>query len=215
MSSSAVKVETANSKVNANNKTDSKDNNNNKQQIQRRVMFWANECKYSVILNKVKELGWKRVKNEKSESKCNIYWIDVATIHERFRSIQPWQIINHFPGMPNIARKNRMGQNLNRMLKMFPQEYGYFPRTWVLPQELSDFKTQFDNQGNSLGNKIFIIKPDTGCQGRGIFLTRTLDTVPTTENVVAQVYIKSPLLLDGFKFDLRVYILVASVKPLR
>jgi Tubulin-tyrosine ligase family len=39
--------------------------------------------------------------------------------------------------------------------------------------------------------------------------------VPQTENVVAQLYIKKPLLLDGFKFDLRLYCLVSSVKPLR
>lgn len=81
--------------------------------------------------------------------------------------------------------------------------------------ELADFRAQFDNLGNSLGNKIYIIKPDTGCQGRGIFLTRTFDLVPQQENVVAQLYIKKPLLLDGYKFDLRIYCLVSSVKPLR
>ncbi len=75
--------------------------------------------------------------------------------------------------MPNIARKNRMGQNLNKMIKPFPKEYSFYPRTWVLPQELADFRTQFDSQGNTLGNKIYIIKPDTGCQGKGIFLTKT------------------------------------------
>jgi tubulin polyglutamylase TTLL6/13 len=81
--------------------------------------------------------------------------------------------------------------------------------------KLGDFRAQFDSQGNSLGNKIYIVKPDTGCQGRGIFLTRTFDQVPQHENVVAQLYIKKPLLLDGFKFDLRIYCLISSVKPLR
>ena len=181
----------------------------------KKVFFWAVECRYSVILDAVRDLGWRVVEDDKNESKSNVYWIDVAAIHERFRSIQPWQMINHFPGMPNIARKNRMGQNLNRMLKMFPREYSFYPRTWVLPGELSDFRSQFDEKGNSIGNKIYIIKPDTGCQGRGIFLTRTFDQVPQHENVVAQLYIKKPLLLDGFKFDLRIYCLVSSVKPLR
>ena len=88
------------------------------------------------------------------------------------------------------------------------REYSYYPRTWVLPGELTDFRSQFDEKGNSIGNKIYIIKPDTGCQGRGIFLTRTFDQVPQHENVVAQLYIKKPLLLDGYKFDLRIYVMV-------
>lgn len=104
-----------------------------KRRTNTRVWFWVDECKYSVVVDNVKGLGWKIVDEERHESKSNVYWIDVAAIHERFRSIQAWQTINHFPGMPNIARKNRMGQNLNRMLKMFPREYDFYPRTWVLP----------------------------------------------------------------------------------
>ena len=85
-----------------------------------RVWFWANECKYEVILDRVRKLGWRAVEDEKHESKCNLYWVDISAIHERMRSLLAWQTINHFPGMPNIARKNRMGQNLNRMQKIFP-----------------------------------------------------------------------------------------------
>eukprot|EP01041_Mallomonas_annulata_P005862 gene5862-11838_t len=179
-----------------------------------KVWFWANECKYEVILDKVRAIGWKPVEEERNESKCNVYWVDIAAIHERMKTLQSWQVINHFPGMPNIARKNRMGQNLNRMQKLFPKEYSFYPRTWVLPGELNDFRAQFDSQGNSIGNKIYIIKPDTGCQGRGIFLTRNFDTVPQQDAVVAQLYIKKPLLLDGFKFDLRIYVFVTCIRPL-
>jgi hypothetical protein len=109
-----------------------------------KVMFWAAECKYSVILDQVKNSGWKATENEKKEQKCNVFWVDVALIHERFRNVQPWQIVNHIPGMNNIARKNRMAQHLNKMHKLFPIEYSFYPRTWVLPQDMTDFKVHLE-----------------------------------------------------------------------
>lgn len=83
----------------------------------------------------------------------------------------------------------------------------------MLPSDFADFRAQFDANGRS--KTVFIIKPDGGCQGRGIFLTQSLDDISITDNVVAQQYIMRPLLIDDFKFDLRIYVFVASCKPLR
>lgn len=66
----------------------------------KKIQFWAPECKYVVILDLVRALpNWKLVSNEKLEQKCNLFWVDVATIGERFKTVQPWQCVNHFPGM--------------------------------------------------------------------------------------------------------------------
>lgn len=59
---------------------------------------------------------------------CHIHWVDVANIHERMRIMQPWQRINHFPGMTNIARKARLSQNLEKMRKAFPKVRGVAQR---------------------------------------------------------------------------------------
>uniref|UniRef100_A0A1A9WF73 Tubulin--tyrosine ligase-like protein 9 n=1 Tax=Glossina brevipalpis TaxID=37001 RepID=A0A1A9WF73_9MUSC len=58
----------------------------------------------------------------------------------------------------------------------------------------------------------FIIKPDAGAQGRGIWLTNDIKTINPSERMICQTY---PLLIDGYKFDLRVYALITSVDPLR
>ena len=38
-----------------------------KQKQNDKVWFWSSECKYEVILSKVKEIGWKVVDDEKHE----------------------------------------------------------------------------------------------------------------------------------------------------
>ena len=109
--------------------------------------------------------------------------------------------LNHFPGMHSICRKTGLARNLSRMQAVFPKEYYFFPKTWVLPCDFSDFKSQFDKRK---GAKTFIVKPDNSCQGNGIFLTRSWESIDPTLVQVAQRYLHKPLTIDGYKFDLRV-----------
>ena len=174
------------------------------------------DCKYDVVREAAQAKGWKLVDEDPEAStarKCHVYWIDVPAIVERMQHLHRWQRINHFPGMSNVARKGRLAQNLDRMRRTFPHEYSFYPRTWVLPLEWGTFKTEFDANGKT--TRTFIIKPDSGCQGRGIFLTQDLERVDAMESQVAQLYVQRPLLIEGFKFDLRLYVLVTSVIPLR
>ena len=39
-------------------------------------------------------------------------------------------------GMSNIARKSRLAQNLDFMRRKFPKEFRFYPRSFVLPQEV-------------------------------------------------------------------------------
>lgn len=64
-------------------------------------------------------------------------------------------------------------------------------------------------------NKTYILKPDTGCQGRGIYLTKSVKDLKPQEKMICQVYIAKPFLIDGYKCDFRIYTLITSCDPLR
>ncbi|XP_046677752.1 tubulin polyglutamylase ttll6-like isoform X1 [Homalodisca vitripennis] len=113
--------------------------------------------------------------------------------------------------MSEICRKDLLARNLNRMLKFFPKDYNFFPKTWCLPADLGEVLAY----SRCHRNRTFILKPDIGCRGRGIFLTKNLKDVKPFERMICQVYISKPFLVDGFKFDMRVYTLISSVDPLR
>lgn len=68
-----------------------------------------------------------------------------------------------------------------RMRKEHPDHYKFFPLTWILPSESSDFRNQF----NTKYSKTFILKPMASCQGRGIFLIKRFEDVPYDEPLVA------------------------------
>ncbi|KAL5967771.1 Tubulin polyglutamylase ttll6, partial [Taenia solium] len=145
------------------------------------------------------------------DEEWNLYWTDLSVTIERVVSMKKWQKINHFPGMSEICRKDALARNLNRMLKLFPKEYSIFPKTWILPADWGDLQ-QYARQKK---NRTYILKPDTGCQGKGIWITKTPREIKATENLICQTYISRPFLIDGFKFDLRLYVLVTSIVPLR
>lgn len=183
------------------------------------VLFNASHSDYEVVADVAETRGWKLVKSEEQALKCNVHWIDDSAIGDWMRKVEPWMRINHFPGMNNsLARKTRLARNMGRMQRLFPAEYRFIPPTWVLPDDLGDLERKF---GPETESKVFyIVKPDHLCQGRGIFLTTELerlrqvaaDSRKKDEATVVQRYIMRPMLIDGLKFDLRLYFLVAGKK---
>ena len=61
----------------------------------------------------------------------------------------------------------------------------------------------------------WILKPAGSSRGRGISLLNDIGKVTYGDTAVIQRYLYNPLLLDGYKFDLRIYVLVSSFDPLR
>jgi len=61
------------------------------------------------------------------------------------------------------------------------------------------------------------VKPSQSSQGKGIYIIDNLQEVPSDKNekTVICKYISNPLLINNHKFDLRIYVLVTCIDPLR
>ncbi|XP_076176739.1 tubulin polyglutamylase TTLL13-like isoform X2 [Ptiloglossa arizonensis] len=179
-----------------------------KKKKRRYLTICTTNCKYDAVRRVAAHFGMKEVTEDSS---WNLYWTDLSVSVERAKDMKRYQKVNHFPGMTEICRKDLLARNLNRMLKLYPKDYNFFPKTWCFPADHGEAMA-YAKQKRS---KTFIVKPDTGCQGRGIYLTRNLKDVRPNERMICQVYVARPFLVDGYKFDLRIYALITSCDPLR
>jgi len=73
---------------------------------------------------------------------------------------------------------------------------------------------------------VWILKPNAKAQGVGIFIINKmsqlkkwaaskLHTLTSKDCYLASRYVENPLLVGGKKFDLRLYVLVTSYRPLK
>lgn len=168
----------------------------------------------------------------------DICWFDLAIQPDTLHKLKPYQRLSQWPGIESIAHKNKLAKNLRSLQKEFPEEYNFFPSTFILPAEHSEFKTainstpspckisptkasrlRIESQDSSPlsepPSKFFIVKPENMSQGKGIFLCRSFEEVNPSVHQIAQEYITNPLLINGLKFDLRIYVLLYGINPLR
>lgn len=162
----------------------------------------------------------------------DIAWLD-ALSEDEYRSLGRAQRINQFPMMHRLTKKKYLALNLNRMRALEPEEFSFYPRSWVLPQELPELKEYYaqiastkaaaiaagtplvdDADSNLATTPILIVKPDFACEGKGIYLVDRLSSIDLSIPLVVQQYVARPMLLAGVKYDLRLYCLMTSVSPL-
>ncbi|KAH8355077.1 hypothetical protein KR093_004994 [Drosophila rubida] len=172
-----------------------------------RITICVEHTRFQLVGRVSKNMGLTHVPEHRL---WNIQWCDNTPHLDLLKGMKRFQQINHFPGMSEICRKDMLSLNLNRMLKMYPGDYRIFPKTWLMPSDAYDVAIYANKH-----KRTYILKPYSAGQGRGIWLTNNLRTVGRQEKLICQTYIDRPLLIDGFKFDLRVYTLVTSVDPLR
>ncbi|KAH8261809.1 hypothetical protein KR038_009043, partial [Drosophila bunnanda] len=144
-------------------------------------------------------------------------WMGVWGKHLKspcFKTIRSYQKINHLPGSFRIGRKDSCWKNLQRQMgKHSNREFGFMPRTYIIPNDLGALRRHWPKYAQR--NTKWIIKPPASARGAGIRVINRWGQIPKRRPLIVQKYIERPLLINGSKFDLRLYVLVTSVNPLR
>jgi hypothetical protein len=95
-----------------------------------------------------------------------MFWSDNEEVLKRNSRLNPFQLVNHFPGMASICRKDFLGNNLEEMRKQLPGRYSFFPRTWMLPRDLMSL-AEYMQPGGAAGQQLVKGGAVTGASGAG------------------------------------------------
>ena len=158
----------------------------------------------------------------------DIIWHDVSIPSDKLSLLKGFQRCNHFPAMPGITKKSQLAQSLKKMKNQYPIDFGFFPKTWIIPQQLAKLRGDIAKEKDADRSPIMIVKPSEASQGKGIFFINDIEKLKEvlhldnlsknsaaakhlhTQPHVVQRYVPNPYLLDGLKFDLRLYVIVTS-----
>lgn len=188
-----------------------------------KVVRWKSDFDKGCLIGCFDRRGWAQCEGEHD---WNVYWANIGTVKHLFSAdslhrLRDDQLINHYSNHYELTRKDLMVKNIKRYRKDNAEEEScnFLPPSYVLPVDYSLFLEEFRRNPNSM----WIMKPTGKARGIGIFLVTKLSQVKKWASrsaaqdsvYIISRYIERPLLIGGKKFDLRLYVLVTSYRPLK
>ncbi|KAM4853163.1 tubulin polyglutamylase TTLL5 isoform 14-T17 [Thomomys bottae] len=145
-----------------------------------------------------------------SSTDYNLMWTGSHLKPFLLRTLSEAQKVNHFPRSYELTRKDRLYKNVIRMQHTHGfKAFHILPQTFLLPAEYAEFCNSYSKDRGP-----WIVKPVASSRGRGVYLINNPNQISLEENILVSRYINNPLLIDDFKFDVRLYVLVTSYDPL-
>ena len=171
------------------------------------------------ITDTCKKGGFALIKNFDN---CNLIWrlVHPNKMKGIIRNIHNNQKYNHFISTFHLGRKDNLYKHFKYYKKLFPDMFNYAPATYILPVDGPDFEIDYKKNRKAL----WIVKPTNLSRGRGVHLLKgerefkelyKKSTQFSLPQYLISRYIDRPHLLNNKKYDLRIYVLIASFTPLR
>ena len=110
-----------------------------------------------------------------------------------------------------LGRKDLLWKNMNRLRTKHPGDFAIAPMSYLLSDDYEAFQKEREREPDCL----WILKPVAASCGRGIKIIDKNTSIRKKEGILASKYIANPHLINGLKYDLRVYVLVTSFNPLK
>ncbi|XP_010306161.2 putative tubulin polyglutamylase TTLL2 [Balearica regulorum gibbericeps] len=186
--------------------------------ILRPLVFRLHENVPAIVREVLLERGWTEFdKKEQDDADWNLYWRNSPFRMTDHHSIKPWQRLNHYPEAVRITRKDYLARHLKRMKGAYGSAlYEFSPVAFIMPNDYVKFIAEYSKERKSVGRRpsYWICKPVDLSRGRGILIFQDVKDLVYDCTVVVQKYISNPLLISGYKLDLRLYVCVTSFYPL-
>ena len=158
--------------------------------------------------------SWEELPPEVEDTCWNVQWVWGLPKASDFDNLLVFQKINRFRNTRGLTRKDLLKKNIQRFSNKKDGDYNIMPLTYALPHEYNSFVSGYQSiQKISGAANIWIIKPVGLSRGRGISVVDDIANVSYSQPIVIQRYIADPLTFQGYKWDLRMYILVTSFGP--
>ncbi|XP_048581079.1 uncharacterized protein LOC5512073 isoform X2 [Nematostella vectensis] len=183
-------------------------------------------------------MGWRRLE-DKNDSSFKMKWVECKSQLDYNNFKEGEQLVNHISNIGLLTTKIGLLSSLQEYVRVLDKVGSrqritlsdFVPETYALTNQTE--KERFANSIYQEG-EIWICKPIGQNQGKGIYIVnssaqlreklklngqqqntdgRRISHVRPPQGRVIQRYITNPLLLNGFKFDVRTYMFIASTRP--
>lgn len=105
-----------------------------------------------------------------------------------------------------------MWRNVQRMRRLHGKAFDIAPSTYIFPE---DYKRWISDRETSNFKNMYIMKPNAASCGKGIRVIGRKTQVNKRSGYIVSKYVSKPHLIRGYKYDLRLYVLVTSFDPLK